>query len=560
MAPSMRSKPSMASDTATTRAEGFRAVARSRIARIIFIWNFAGFLILVVGVLLLSEMRAGLTEAQYGNLRTQGELITNLLVETGTVQGDPYPYINEPAVREVLRRLLPPIAEGARPGQGPRVRVAGADGHLIADTDVIYDRLEETPLPQIGDQPSIGQSLESAAQHVEYWRLTPWHPTITLPGARARALRGEIVRGERLNERGERVVSVTLPLRRVQQILGTVTVESADVERILVAERASMIPFVLGAGVAIFLSSLLLALFIAQPVRRLAQAADRLRMTGATRLTLPEVSKRKDEIGALAHSLEAMTGALADRIDANERFAADVSHEIKNPLASIRSAVDSARAVKDADRQTQLLGIVAQDVQRLDRLITDISRATRIEAETARGDVGRVDLGALLYELARAYEPPEDARGHVEVQFKGDRPSGVVVLGQDGPLGQVFRNLIDNARSFSPEGGHVSVSAEVVRGKDRPMVRAMVEDEGPGIPPENLETIFRRFYTQRPAGTAFGGNSGLGLSIARQIVEAHRGRIYAENVVRAGPIRAGGGTSGARLVVELPLAPQGQRA
>ncbi|MBI3437485.1 MAG: sensor N-terminal transmembrane domain-containing protein, partial [Proteobacteria bacterium] len=486
----------MASAIATTRAEGFRAVARSRIARIIFIWNFAGFLILVVGVLLLSEMRAGLTEAQYGNLRTQGELITNLLVETGTVQGDPYPYINEPAVREVLRRLLPPIAEGARPGQGPRVRVAGADGHLIADTDVIYDRLEETPLPQIGEWPNIGQSIENAAQHVEYWRLTPWHPTITLPEARARALRGEIVRGERLNERGERVVSVTLPLRRVQQILGTVTLESADVERILVAERTSMIPFVLGAGIAIFLSSLLLALFIAQPVRRLAQAADRLRVTGATRLSLPEVSKRKDEIGALAHSLEAMTGALADRIDANERFAADVSHEIKNPLASIRSAVDSARAVKDADRQTQLLGIVAQDVQRLDRLITDISRATRIEAETARGDVGRVDLGALLYELARAYEPPEDARGHVEVRFKGERPSGVVVLGQDGPLGQVFRNLIDNARSFSPEEGHVSVSAEVVRGKDRPLVRAMVEDEGPGIPPENLETIFRRFYTQ----------------------------------------------------------------
>ncbi len=544
----------MASATATTRAEGFRAVARSRIARIIFIWNFAGFLILVVGVLLLSEMRAGLTEAQYGNLRTQGELITNLLIETGTVQGDPSPYINEPAVREVLRRLLPPIAEGARPGQGPRVRVAASDGHLVADTDVIYDVVEETPLPQLGPRSNIGQTLEDAAQGVEYWRLTPWHATITLAEARRRALRGEIVYGERLNERHERVVSVTMPLRRVQQVLGTVTVESPDVERILVAERASMIPFVLGAGIAIFLSSLLLALFIAQPIRRLAQAADRLRMTGATRLSLPDVSKRRDEIGALAHSLEAMTNALADRIDANERFAADVSHEIKNPLASIRSAVDSARAVRDADRQTQLLGIVAQDVQRLDRLITDISRATRIEAETARGDVGRIDLGALLYELTRAYEPPEDARGHVEVSFKGAKPQGLIVLGQEGPLGQVFRNLIDNARSFSPEGGHVYVSAETVRTKDGHVVRATVDDEGPGIPEENLETIFRRFYTQRPAGAAFGGNSGLGLSIARQIVEAHRGQIYAQNIVRAGPVASGSGTSGARLVVELPIA------
>ncbi|MBS0385037.1 MAG: HAMP domain-containing histidine kinase [Proteobacteria bacterium] len=544
----------MASATATTRAEGFRAIARSRIARIIFIWNFAGFLILVVGVLLLSEMRAGLTEAQYGNLRTQGELITNLLIETGTVQGDPSPSINEPAVREVLRRLLPPVAEGARPGQGPRVRVAAADGHLVADTDVIYDVVEETPLPQIGGRSNFGQSLEDAAQGVEYWRLTPWRPTITLAEARRRALGGEIVYGERLNERGERVVSVTLPLRRVQRVLGTVTVESPDVERILVAERASMIPFVLGAGIAIFLSSLLLALFIAQPLRRLAQAADRLRVTGATRLSLPDVSRRRDEIGALAHSLEAMTNALADRIDTNERFAADVSHEIKNPLASIRSAVDSARTVRDPDRQTQLLGIVAQDVQRLDRLITDISRATRIEAETARGDVGRIDLGELLYELTRAYEPPEDARGHVEVVFRGPKPQGLIVLGQEGPLGQVFRNLIDNARSFSPEGGHVYVSAETTRTKEGPIVRATVDDEGPGIPEENLETIFRRFYTQRPVGAAFGGNSGLGLSIARQIVEAHRGRIYAQNLVRAGPMASGGGSSGARLVVELPLA------
>jgi two-component system sensor histidine kinase ChvG len=160
----------------------------------------------------------------------------------------------------------------------------------------------------------------------------------------------------------------------------------------------------------------------------------------------------------------------------------------------------------------------------------------------------------MLYELAHAYEPPEDARGHVEVAFRGPKPTGAIVLGQEGPLGQVFRNLIDNARSFSPERGCVVVAVEVVRGRDGALVRATVEDEGPGIPEENLETIFERFYTQRPAGAAFGGNSGLGLSIARQIVEAHRGRIYAENIVRAGPVREGGGGGGARLVVELPLA------
>lgn len=547
----------MASATDTTkpkgrRGEGLRAVARSRIARIIFIWNFAGLFVLILGVLLLTEMRAGLTEAQFRNLRTQGELITNLLIETGTVEGDPYPYVDETAVRAVLKRILPPVAEGARSGVGqPRVRMFANDGRLIADSDVIYDRIDERSLPQIGEQQSIRGSIERAARRVEYLRVTPWRPTISLEEERQRALRGEIARGERLNEKGERVVSVTLPVRRVQAVMGTITIESADVERILVAERASMIPFVLGATIAIFLSSFLLALFIARPLRRLAQAADSLRLTGATRLTLPDVSKRKDEIGALGHSLEAMTGALADRIDANERFAADVSHEIKNPLASIKSAVESARNAREPEQQNQMLGIVAQDVQRLDRLVTDIARASRIEAETARSDLDRVDLGGMLFELARAYAPAPDEEARVFVTFRGARPDGAIVLGQAGPLGQVFRNLIDNARSFSPEGGTVTLSAEVVRGRDGAVVRATVEDQGPGIPAENLETVFQRFYTQRPKGAAFGGNSGLGLSIARQIVTAHGGRIYAENLDALGVGRERGG---ARLIVELPLA------
>lgn len=535
----------MASATDTTKREGLlRALLRSRIARIIFIWNFAGFALLAIGVLLLSEMRAGLTDAQFRNLRTQGELITNLLIETGTVQGDPYPGINEPAVRQVLRRLLPPIAEGSRPGgAGPRVRVYAADGRIVADTDVLYDRREERPLPAPGEQSNLGERIGEAARRVEYLRLTPWRPSITLEEEHERALRGEIARGERLNEKGDRVVSLTLPIRRVQMVLGTVTLESADVERILVAERAGMMPFVIGAAIAIFLSSLLLAAFIARPLELLSTAADRLRLTGSTRLNLPDVSKRKDEIGALSQSLEAMTDALADRIDANERFAADVSHEIKNPLASIRSAVDAARAVSDPDRQTQLLGIVAQDVKRLDRLITDIARASHIEAETARLDLEAVDLGAMLYDLVSAYAPAPGDEPGVRVLFKGARPEGAVVSGQSGPLGQVFRNLIDNARSFSPQGGEVSVRAEVSRAKDGALVRVQVEDEGPGIPPENLETVFQRFYTQRPRGAAFGGNSGLGLSIARQIVTAHKGRIFAQN-------RPEGG---ARLVVELPL-------
>jgi two-component system sensor histidine kinase ChvG len=540
----------MASDTGTTKPDrGFRAYLKSRIARLIFVLNFVGLAILLVGVLLLTEMRVGLTQAQTRNLRTQGELIANLLIETGTVQGDPFPAINEPAVREVLRRLLPPVAEGARAGVGPRVRVFSADGAVVADTDVLYDRLEENPLPQVGeDEPNIGESIEHAAQNVEYLRLTPWRPTITLQQAQQRAMLGEIAVGQRLNENGERVVSVTLPIRRVHRVLGTVTVESADVERILVAERVAVVPFIISATLVIFISSMLLTLFIARPLRRLAAAADRLRLTGATRLQLSDITKRKDEIGALGHSLEAMTGALADRIDANERFAADVSHEIKNPLASIRSAVDAVLAVKDPSRQAQLLGIIGQDVKRLDRLVTDIARASRIEAETARGDVDPVDLGRLLSDLVSAYTPAPDEPVHARVEFRG--PShGVIVMGQEGPLGQVFRNLIDNARSFSQPDGVVTVSIETVRARGGAVVRASVEDQGPGIPPDNLETIFERFYTERPKGAAFGGNSGLGLSIARQIIVALSGRIHAENIPGEG-----GRVAGARLVVELPLA------
>ena len=288
----------MALATATTRAEGFRAFLRSRITRTIFIWNFVGLLVLIVGVLLLTEMRAGLTEAQFRNLRTQGELITNLLIETGTVEGDPYPYVNESAVRTVLLRILPPIAEGGRPGVGrPRIRMFASDGRLVADSDVLYDVLEGQPLPSIGEQESVGDAIGRVARNAQSWRLTPWRATTSLEQEHMRAMRGEIVSGERLNEKGERVVSVTLPLRRVQMVMGTVTIESADVERILVAERASMIPFVIGAAIALFLSSLLLALSIANPLRRLAGAADSLRLTGATRLRLPDVSKRKDEIG-----------------------------------------------------------------------------------------------------------------------------------------------------------------------------------------------------------------------------------------------------------------------
>ncbi len=541
---SMLSKLSTGSGIAITRPDG-RGAFSAQITRAIFFWNFVGLAILLVGVLLLSETRAGLIQAQVRNLRTQGELIANVLVESGTIAEAPAQGLNEPAVRMVLRRLLPPVVEGANANPGQRIRVFAPDGAVVADTDLLYTQTEESPLAPIGGSEDISKSIVDATRTVEKLRITPWRATISREQEQARALLGDVSFGQRLNERGDRVVAVTLPIRMVRAVHGVITLESADVERILVAERIAMIPFFVGATVVTILSSLLLTVLIAQPLRRLSEAADRVRQTGARRLDLPSIARRKDEIGALSASLSAMTDALFERIEANQRFAADVSHEIKNPLASIRSAVDTAVAVKEPERQRQLLAIIAQDVLRLDRLITDISRASRIEAETARTGLVPVDVGQLLSDIAEAYRPAPGESPHCTVRFDGAAGASAIVMGQEGPLGQVFRNLIDNARSFSPPGGVVRLQVSVRREREGAVVRATVEDDGPGIPAENLETIFQRFYTERPKGAAFGANSGLGLSIARQIVTALKGRIHAENI---------SGTGGARLIVELPLA------
>lgn len=538
----------MASVTATTRlerqAEGpgvlgepkpIKGLFASRIARLILLGNLLALGILTAGALVLAELRAQLIQAKIESLATQGELVANVLAEAATV-GEPQPALIEERARQVLQRLLLPRAT--------RVRLFRPDGGLIADSNLLADRVDERRLPDLREN---RPGAAGAAATAGGFRLLPWRPERTLTDERARAAQGYIVAGQRISEQGERVVSVSLPIQRVQAVVGVLTLEAGDVDDILMAERRAMLPFVLASAAVILLSSVMLALGIARPLRRLADAADRLRRTGATRLVLPEVSRRKDEIGDLGQALERMTAALADRIDSNERFAADVAHEIKNPLTSIRSAVETARTVQDADSRARMLGIIAADVGRLDRLITDIARASRLEAETARGAAERVDLAQLLAEITDIYTATRAPNDPV-VTFKGPPPSDCIVAGQPGPLGQVFRNLIDNAKSFSPPGGAVTIAVESVRRREGRIVRATVSDQGPGIPPANLETIFERFYTDRPKGAAFGGNSGLGLSIARQIVDAHKGRIHAENI----PGLEEGQSLGARLIVELP--------
>jgi len=335
---------------------------------------------------------------------------------------------------------------------------------------------------------------------------------------------------------------VAVPIQRFKAVYGVlmISTEGGDIDAILRAERATLIEVFLVAILVMLISSLYLAGLIAEPIRNLAAAADRVRRGGIHSGTISPMPARQDEIGDLANSLSEMTKALSDRVNAIESFAADVAHELKNPLTSLKSAIEMLDRTEERAFRDRLLQVVRNDVRRIDRLITDISDASRLDAELSREPPEIVDLRHLIAAVVEAYSMlglPRNVRLDSTTDFAGNS----AVMGTEERLAQVFRNLIDNAVSFSPDGGKITVSGKVTGRR----ARIVIEDEGPGIPAENLETIFHRFYTQRPSEHDFGKNSGLGLSIARQIVAGMNGQIWAENL----PDR-----SGARFVVELPLA------
>ncbi|OYW86937.1 MAG: sensor histidine kinase, partial [Sphingobium sp. 32-64-5] len=315
-----------------------------------------------------------------------------------------------------------------------------------------------------------------------------------------------------------------------------------DITRDVRAERMRL-GIVLALGIAATIGlSLFLARTIVLPLRRLARAAARVRLGRARQVTVPRLPDRRDEIGALARSISDMTGALRHRIDATDAFAADVSHELKNRIASLRSALDGLETLADRpDLRAQLLAIAKDDVRRLDRLVTDIAEASRIDAQLSRTRFEPVDLGQMIESMIEARE----ARGienQVRLAFARPRKDVAVVMGEEIRLALVIDNLLDNAISFSPPGGLVQVTATVADNE----VLVSVEDQGPGVPPEERETVFRRFHSVRPEGEGFGKHSGLGLAIARSIVEGHQGKITIADREDA--------KSGARFNCYLPLA------
>jgi two-component system, OmpR family, sensor histidine kinase ChvG len=322
-----------------------------------------------------------------------------------------------------------------------------------------------------------------------------------------------------------------------------------DIDQMVTAERLAILKVGGVASAVMIMLSLLLASTIAGPVRRLADGAERVRRRIQTRVEIPDFTRRRDEIGHLSGALRDMTNALYSRIEAIEMFAADVAHELKNPLTSLRSAVETLPLARNETSRARLLEVIEHDVKRLDRLISDISDASRLDAELQRQDMASVNLRRLLTTLTSVAN--ETRLGHdvaVEARFEGRGPSDPFsVPGHDSRLGQVISNLLSNAQSFSNPGGKVRISCRRVRSE----IEIVVDDDGPGIGEDALERIFERFYTDRPH-QGFGQNSGLGLSISKQIIEAHGGRIWAEN--RAGPVDAEGQptVAGARFVVRLP--------
>jgi two-component system sensor histidine kinase ChvG len=366
----------------------------------------------------------------------------------------------------------------------------------------------------------------------------------------AQALNGQNASMVRINDHGDVIVSVAVPVQRFRAVRGALmlSTQGADIDDMVEAERLAILKVFLVATAVMVVLSILLAGTIAEPVRRLADAAESVRRRIRSRVEIPDFTRRRDEIGHLSGTLRDMTNALYSRIEGIESFAADVAHELKNPLTSLRSAVETLPVAKTDESRARLLNIIQHDVQRLDRLISDISDASRLDAELQRQEAAPVDVAKLLSTLVGvANEVKRDDGVRVTLRFEGGSVHAFQVPGHDSRLGQVVDNLIENARSFSPPGGTVRVTCRRLRSN----VEILVDDDGPGVRPDAIEKVFERFYTDRPH-QGFGQNSGLGLSISKQIVEAHGGAIWLEN--RVGPLDADGAptVAGARFIVRLP--------
>jgi two-component system, OmpR family, sensor histidine kinase ChvG len=546
----------------------------SSLTRRIVSLNIAGLLALVASILYLSQFRAGLIDARAQSLLVQAEIIAGAIAASATVQtntitidperlldlkpgetyGSPDEYspldfpINPERVAPVLRTLISPTKT--------RARIYDPNGGLLLDSRNLENVLRFDLPPISSEKPGLPERAMIAARTWLNRGDLPLYRELGPENGNGYEEVGDALRGQkrsmvRVNSRGEVIVSVAVPVQRSRTIHGALmlSTQGDDIDQMVTAERLAIVKVGGVASAVMIVLSLLLASTIAGPVRRLADSAERVRRRIKMRVEIPDFTLRRDEIGHLSGALRDMTGALYNRIEAIEMFAADVAHELKNPLTSLRSAVETLPLARNENSRTRLLAVIEHDVRRLDRLISDISDASRLDAELQRQDMSPVDLRRLLTTLTSVAN--ETKLGHdvaVEARFEGRGAADTFsVPGHDSRLGQVISNLLSNAQSFSNADGKVRILCRRIRTG----IEIVVDDDGPGIRPDALERIFERFYTDRPH-QGFGQNSGLGLSISKQIIEAHGGRVWAEN--RPGPAGEDDEptVAGARFVVRLP--------
>ncbi len=528
--------------------------------RRILLVNAVPLVLLLAGLLYLDQYENGLLLAEVGTLREQARIFAGALGETAVKEDEAdRPRLLPELARPLLRRLTEPTPNA-------QAKLYSPDGAVVADsrvregtggavvTEPLPPAVERSPL--VG---TIGRIYDKLLVLLPHGNQAPvldtgpsaagpdWQPDVAEEVRLTGSNQGrEMPPYIRRTADARLLVTVAEPVQRNRATVGIVllTREAREVDDSLLAIRLSILGlFTLALGLTVIMSWYL-SQTIARPILRLARAAEKMREgRGRTGAVPPSLLDRRDEIGELAGARSESARALWARMDAIERFAADVAHEIKNPLSSIRSAIETLRRIEDADKQRRLLAIIAEDVGRLDRLISDISDASRIDAELSRIAAEPIDVAPMLATLA---EINETTRGDGDPHIELAPPEGhVVVQAVEGRLVQVLRNLIGNAESFSPQDGRIRLHAREAGGQ----VEISIEDEGPGIPEAQLEHIFDRFYSERPQGERFGQHSGLGLSISRQIVEALKGRIIAEN--RRDP---DGRILGARFIVRLPVA------
>ncbi|NOG72483.1 stimulus-sensing domain-containing protein [Roseicella sp. DB1501] len=533
----------------------------SPLLRRILLLNILPPALLAAAMLYLDQYQNGLLAAEVEAMRTQARIYAGAIAEAATRMQDDRAVLVPEIARPLLRRLVDP-------SPNTQARLFDNTGLVVADSRVregaggavvteplappeprgafsltvagLYDRLLSL-LPR-GGRPDVEVDVNPDAPSFD------WQPNLG-PDRREElrlALEGGVTPYIRRTADGRLLVSVAEPARRGNQPVGIVllTREAREVDQRLFEIRASVLGIFGVALVVTVALSFYLAQTLASPIMQLAGSAAAMRQgEGRTGSVPGGLLRREDEIGILARDLQSAARDLWARIDTNERFAADVAHELRNPLTSVRSAIETLRRIENPEQQKRLLAIIAEDAVRMDRLIADISDSSRVDAELSRTAAVPVDVAPILSTLAELHDATrkeEDPAVALEAPAEG-----LVVRGVEGRLVQVFRNLLGNALSFSPAQGRVLVRARPAGA----VVEVVVEDEGPGIPEAKLEHIFERFYSERPSGERFGQHSGLGLSICKQIVEGLRGTIAAEN-----RRDAAGKVTGARFIVRLPVA------